>query len=172
MRNAIFAFIFFIGSVPFGTIANAQMGDSFGLGLHAGVSHSGWNLSLVGQFQTHNLNFYLGPSISLNRGLPGSGPIGLNLGADYILPSQKSWLSTVINADYLLHFYPSGGHTDVIHEAHLSYGLRLQSGSGFYVIQQFGVGMFVESAYLESLSRRDAVSGYNGLVRLRAGYFF
>jgi hypothetical protein len=172
MKSSNRHFLFFILLISAFSPLRAQQSTPFGVGLHAGVSHSGWNLSIVGQYRVNNFDFYLGPSISLNRGLPGNGPIGLNLGSDYFIASPKPWLASLINVDYQLHFFPSSGNQDVIQEFHLSYGFRLEASNGLFLIQQLGVGMYLESSYIETQSARSTVSGYNGLVRLRAGYNF
>lgn len=149
--------------------AHAQPPQQLGIALHAGVSHSGWNLALVGQYYIQDFDIYLGPSISLNRGLPAQGPWGLNAGVDYNIRSRKDWLTTFINLDYNFLFL---NQQDRLQEAHLSYGIRFQSPSGFFIAQQLGYGLYLESAYIDELDKRKGFSGYNGLVRLRAGYAF
>lgn len=156
----------------FPALSKTQTVQHWGLALHAGVSHSGWNLAVVTQYRFNNFQAYIGPSISLNRGLPGKGPIGFNTGCDYILNSNLSWLSTVINADYQANFFSSSGHTDLTHEIHVSYGLRILATDRLFFVQQMGYGFFLESFFEESSNKRKTVSGYTGLVRLRAGYLF
>ncbi|MEM7040168.1 MAG: hypothetical protein AAF570_24575 [Bacteroidota bacterium] len=145
----------------------------FSLGLQAGISYSGWNLALVGSYQYESVSGYLGPSISLNRGLPGTGPIGMTAGVNYHIPSQKSWLSSLVNLDYQLNLFHAGsGSTDAIHELHVSYGLVFHVTEAFYIVQQLGYGMYFESVLQETTGTRRTFNGYDGLVRLRAGYFF
>lgn len=154
----------------------AQVTDSpgqFSVGLQAGISHSGWNLALVGQYEWSEFAAYAGPSISLNRGLPGPGPIGLNTGFDWRIPTQKSNLTSVVNFDYQLHFFQlQAANTDIIQEFHLSYGLMLNISDEWFLIQQLGYGLYLDHSYIESLGRRKTSQGYNGLVKLRAGYRF
>lgn len=149
--------------------AGAQTDSQFGVALHAGVSHSGWNIALVGQYRIQNFQAYAGPSVSLNRGLPAPMPLGLNAGGDFFIPTQRTWLESVINLDYQLHPL---AEKDLLHEMHLSYGLKFQTPSGFFVVQQLGYGLFLENVFLESTGKRKTFSGYDGLVRLRAGYQF
>lgn len=153
-----------LSGVPF---AKAQ--QPMAVALHAGVSHSGWNLALVGQYHYKDFAAYLGPSISLNRGVPNALPFGFDTGLDYRIASRKDWLSSVVNLDYQFHAFPG---KDQIHEFHLSYGLKFQTSSGFFVIQQLGYGMYLENAFIEATQKRRTFSGYDGLVRLRAGYNF
>jgi hypothetical protein len=139
----------------------------FGLGLQAGVSHSGWNLALVGQYHFSEFSAYLGPSVSLNRGLPGRGPVGLDAGMNWHLPSQRDWLGSVVNLDYQFNLWPEKTH---LHELHLSYGLEFKIGPAFSLVQSMGVGTYVESA--DNNGDRKTFTGYGGLLRLRAGYRF
>lgn len=146
----------------------------FSLGLQAGVSYSGWNLALIGQYHLQDFSAYAGPSMSLNRGLPGRGPIGLNTGLNYHLPSAKlNWLGSVINLDYQLHFFAPANAPEAsrIHEFHLSYGLEFHITKSFSLVQQLGYGLWLESNTLANGTRKT-ISGYGGLVRLRAGYRF
>jgi hypothetical protein len=143
------------------------------LGLQAGVSYSGWNLALVGQYHLDQVSAYLGPSISLNRGLPGRGPIGLCTGANLHIPSTKAWVSSLVNLDYQLHFFRAAGtEATAIHEVNVGYGLEFHVTEAFTIVQQLGVGGYLESNPGVPGGNRRNISGYNGLVRLRAGYRF
>lgn len=144
----------------------------FSLGLQAGVSYSGWNLALVGEYHLQDFSAYLGPSMSLNRGLPGRGPIGLATGANYHIASTKNWLGSLVNVDYQLHFFgPAEARPSIIHEVHLSYGLEFHVTESFFVVQQLGFGGYLESNPVAAGGRKT-LSGYDGLVRLKAGYRF
>jgi hypothetical protein len=155
----------------FSARAVAQQGP-FSMGLQAGVSYSGWNLALVGQYNLDDFSAYLGPSISLNRGLPGKGPIGLNTGLNYHLPSSKKWISSLVNMDYQLHFFSLAASAPrIIHEFHLSYGLEFHITESLCVVQQLGYGGYLESNPVATGGRKS-FSGYGGLVRLKAGYRF
>ncbi len=146
--------------------------SAFSLGLQAGVSYSGWNLALVGQYHLDDFSAYLGPSLSLNRGLPGKGPIGLNTGLNYHLPSTKKWLGSLVNLDYQLHFFELADLPPrLIHELHLSYGLEFHITPAFSLVQQLGYGTWIESNPVATGGRKS-FSGYGGLVRLKAGYRF
>lgn len=145
----------------------------FSLGLQAGISHSGWNLALVGQCEWEQWAAYAGPSISLSRGLPGTGPLGLNAGMDFRLPTQKSRISSLINLDYQLHFYHfNTPKTDLLQELHLSYGFLVNLSGDWFLAQQIGYGFFLENSYVGTADRRKTFSGYSGLLKLRAGYRF
>ncbi len=144
----------------------------FSLGLQAGVSYSGWNVALVGEYHLRDFSAYLGPSMSLNRGLPGKGPIGLDTGLNYHLPSSKKWLGSLVNVDYQFHFFsPTERKPTLIHEFHLSYGLEFHITQSFSVVQQLGYGGYLESNPVTTGGRRS-ISGYGGLVRVKAGYQF
>lgn len=156
--------------------ANIAHGQSspMSVALQAGVSYSGWNLALVGQAHLRDFSVYLGPSVSLNRGLPGKGPLGLDSGLNYHIPSSKDWLGTRVNLDYQLHFFkPGGGETAAIHELYLSYGLEFHLTESFSLTQQFGYGGYLESnpPAVAGGGRRN-FTGYGGLLRLWAGYRF
>ena len=153
--------------------AKAQL-SPFSLGLQAGVSYSGWNLALVGQCHLRDFSAYLGPSMSLNRGLPGKGPIGINTGLNYHLPSKLDWLNSLVNLDYQLHFFNAAGQkSTVIHEFHLAYGLEFHVTESFSIVQTLGYGGYIESNPATTLGgERRNFSGYGGLVRLKAGYHF
>ena len=149
----------------------AQQGP-FSLGLQAGVSYSGWNLALVGQYHLRDFSAYLGPSMSLNRGLPGKGPVGIDTGVNYHLPSTKKWLGSLVNVDYQFHFFtPTDRKATLIHEFHLSYGLEFHITPALSVVQQLGYGGYLESNPITAGGRRNN-SGYGGLVRVKAGYQF
>ena len=163
----IFSFLFLVQN----SFSQDQK-NVFGLGLHTGVSHSGWNTALCAQYQFHDFNFYIGPELSLNRGLPAKGPIGLDSGIDWILRTQKERISALVNLDYQLNFYPSTKHTDVLHEINLSFGFRIKIWKGLYLVPQTGYGFYSESVYIESTSTRKNFQDYNGLLRLRVGYAF
>jgi hypothetical protein len=146
----------------------------FSLGLQAGVSYSGWNLALVGQCHWQDFSAYLGPSMSLNRGLPGKGPIGINTGLNYHLPSRIDWLSSLVNLDYQLHFFnAAGAKATAIHEFHLAYGLEFHITEAISIVQLLGYGGYLESnpSTTAGGDRRN-FTGYGGLVRLKAGYHF
>ncbi len=155
------------------TVAKAQL-SPFSLGLQAGVSYSGWNLALVGQYHRKDFSAYLGPSMSLNRGLPGRGPIGINTGFNYHLPSRINWLSSLVNLDYQLHFFQAlGQKSTAIHELHVAYGLEFHVTESFSIVQMLGYGGYLESnPPLAIGGERRNFSGYGGLVRLKAGYQF
>jgi hypothetical protein len=156
--------------LPFAQVAAQQ--SPFSVGLQAGVSYSGWNLALVGQYHLKDFSAYAGPSMSLNRGLLGKGPLGLSTGLNYHLPSTKTWLSSLVNMDYQLHFFnPAGSQATRIHEFHLSYGLEFHVTKSISLVQQLGYGGWLESNPRPGGSRKT-VSGYGGLVRVRAGYRF
>jgi hypothetical protein len=160
----------------YGQSAAAQSGP-FSLGLQAGVSYSGWNLALVGQYRVDDFSGYLGPSISLNRGLPNRGPVGLCTGANFHIPSTKTWISSLVNLDYQLHFFSAAGAAGAaaVHEWHLSYGVELHVSDAFSIVQSLGYGGWLESnpgvSGVGGGGRRN-VTGYGGLVRVRAGYRF
>jgi hypothetical protein len=144
----------------------------FSVGLQAGVSYSGWNLALVGQYHLNDFSGYVGPSLTLNRGAIGKGPMGLNAGLNYHLPNAKKWLGSLVNLDYQLHFFKPGDiGTARIQEFHLSYGLEFRITESFSLIQQMGYGFYLESNPMVGGGRRS-LSGYGGLLRLKAGYRF
>lgn len=143
----------------------------YALGLQAGISYSGWNLALLGQYHFRDFSAYLGPSMSINRSVPGKGPIGLNSGLNYHLPSRLDWLSSLVTLDYQLHFFQS---PDVqgqrIQEFHLGYGLEFHVTPAITLVQQLGYGGWLESNM--TANGRETQSGYSGLLRLKAGYQF
>lgn len=142
--------------------------------LQAGVSYSGWNLALVGQAHLQDFSVYIGPSISLNRGLPGRGPVGLDSGLNYHIPSTKEWLGSRVNLDYQLHFFrPGSMGATAIHEFYLSYGLEFHITDSFSLTQQLGYGGYLESNPPTAAGgERRNFTGYGGLLRLWAGYRF
>lgn len=141
------------------------------LGLQAGISYSGWNVALLGQYHHQDFSAYLGPSMSLNRGLPGKGPLGLSAGLNYHLPSRLDWLSSLVNVDYQLHFFSSPDvKAQQIQEFHLSYGLEFHVTPALTLVQQLGYGGWLQST--TTTEGRATNSGYSGLVRLKAGYHF
>lgn len=143
----------------------------FSLGLQAGVSYSGWNLALVGQYHLNDFSAYLGPSISLNRGLPGKGPTGFNTGINYEIPSTHNRLSSLINLDYQFNFSKTGTEfSSVLNEFHLSYGIIFKVTESFSLIQQMGYGGHLETNKVGD--SKKTFSGYGGLLRLKAGYRF
>lgn len=145
----------------------------FSLGLQAGVSYSGWNVAVVGQYHFHDFSAYLGPSLSLNRALPGRGPLGLDTGINYHLPTAKSWLGTVVNLDYQFHFFhAAGAAATCLHELYLTYGLEFRLTKTVFLVQQLGYGGYLESNPGIAGDGRRNFTGYGGLVRLRAGYRF
>ncbi|MFN8396433.1 MAG: hypothetical protein U0176_17540 [Bacteroidia bacterium] len=156
--------------------AHAAFGQNspMSVALQAGVSYSGWNLALVGQAHLKDFSVYLGPSVSLNRGLPGRGPIGLDSGVNYHIASKKDWLGSRVNLDYQLHFFrPAGAESAAIHEFYLSYGLEFHVTKSFSLTQQFGYGGYLESnPPVAGGSGRRNFTGYGGLLRLWAGYRF
>jgi hypothetical protein len=146
--------------------------SAFSVGLQAGVSYTGWNIALVGQYHLQSFSAYLGPSMTLNRGLPGKGPMGINTGLNYHLPSAKKWLSTLVNLDYQLHFFSAvAARPSLIHELHLNYGLEFHITPTFSVVQLLGYGGYLESNPAAAGGRKN-FSGYGGLVRVKAGYRF
>jgi hypothetical protein len=141
------------------------------LAVQAGISHGGWNVALLGQYHYQDLSAYLGPSMSLNRGLPGKGPLGLNCGLNYHLPSEIDWLGSLVNLDYQLHFFQApGAPTTRMQELHLSYGLEFHVTPTFSLVQQLGYGIWFDTR--TTGERRQTENGYSGLVRLKAGYRF
>jgi hypothetical protein len=163
-----------LGCCLIGCLARVSgQNSAFGLGIQAGVSFTGWNLALVGQLHVKDFSAYLGPSVSLNRGLPGKGPTGLCTGVNYHLPSTKKFLSSLVNLDYQLLFASNGlGQTNRWHELHLSYGLEFHITPSIYVVQQLGYGLHFESLAAGGYDGRKVFSGYDGLLRLQAGYRF
>jgi hypothetical protein len=143
------------------------------VGLQVGVSYSGWNLAVLGQFHRWELSGYLGPSISLNRGLPGKGPYGLSSGLNYHIASKHDWLGSLVNIDYQLHFFsPAPGRLSMIHEWHLGYGIEFHFAETFTITQILGYGAYLESnAPMAELPRRNFL-GYSGLLRVKASYRF
>ena len=143
----------------------------FSLGLQAGVSYSGWNLALVGQYHLDDFSAYIGPSISLNRGLPGKGPAGFCTGLNYAIPSTKSHLSSLINIDYQFNTMLSGlDSRSFLSEFHLSYGLVVKVSENFNFVQTMGYGGHLET--LKNGDSKSTFSGYGGLLRLKADYHF
>lgn len=157
----------------FGVNSAKAQAPKFSLALQAGVSYSGWNLGLVGQYQLDDFQFYAGPTISLNRGLPGRGPVGINAGSSYFLHSQHDWLGSLVSLDYQFNLFPNGSApANRLHEMHLAYGVVFMINEKMYVAQQIGGGFYLESAYVSSLDQRRRFDGFSGLVKLRAGYAF
>lgn len=153
--------------------AAAAQTRPFSVGLQAGISYSGWNLALVGQYQLKSFSAYLGPSMSLNRGLPGKGPVGINTGVNYHIASSKTWLGSLVNLDYQVHFF-NGASTQstMIHELYLSYGLEFHVTQFLSVSQQFGYGGYLQSNPAIGGGDRRNFTGYGGLLRVKARYLF
>lgn len=143
----------------------------FSVGLQAGVSYSGWNLALIGQYHFQRFSAYLGPSISLNRGLPGKGPAGFSTGANYFIPSTNSRLSSLINVDYQFNFSQASHEIhSALNEFHLSYGIVFKVTEHFSMVQQMGYGFYLEQNKIAD--KKDSFTGYGGLLRIKADYRF
>ena len=147
----------------------AQTPLKWGIGMHAGVSHGGWNLALVGQVRVRDFQAYAGPSFTLGRGTGSGSPIGFNGGLDAMILSKMQWLGSLVNLDY--QFQPLAGK-DQLHSLHLGYGLRFDFWNGFFLAQQLGYGVYWERVHAVQGGDIKSYSGYSGLVRVRAGYQF
>lgn len=167
-RLLVLLLVLFAAALP----VRAQVTRSpYTLGLQAGISYSGWNVALLGQYHYRDFSAYLGPSVSLNRGPIGKGPIGLASGLNYHIPSRLDWLGSLVNLDYQLHLFQS---PDVrgqrVQEFHVGYGLEFRVSPAFSLVQQIGYGGWLSSS--ATTEGRKTISGYTGLVRLKAGYRF
>jgi hypothetical protein len=151
----------------------AQHKPQLGIGLHTSGSHSGWNQHLVAHCQLGRLGGYLGPGVSLNRGLPPGGPISLNAGAEYLpVQSLDAKLRFLVTLDYMVGFWQSQGSTDLVHEVNAGLSLMWHPSPHWRLGIGLGQGLHLESFYNEFSRSREQTFGYGSLVRLRTGYAF
>lgn len=162
-----------IASLLLGCALPAQQRPQWGVGLHTSGSHSGWNQHLVGHCQAGRLGAYLGPGISLNRGLPPGGPVSINAGAEY-LPAQSldAKLRFLVGLDYMVGFWQSQGSADLAHEVNAGLCLMWHPTAHWRLGIALGQGLHLESYYNEFARRREQTFGYGSLLRVRMGYAF